>query len=106
MAHNYISTACIHEAEDSTHHESCRKTCKFCGARCSCPNHHPQETDEVTSWVDQARDIARELLGMVILSEHFTKKSAEETSSLIKRIAADPSLFWLRGKERQTGERR
>lgn len=37
-AHQYWSTACLHESELNTH-EKCKLECKFCGNKCLCPNH-------------------------------------------------------------------
>jgi hypothetical protein len=36
-AHNYISTACHHDQ-----HDACRKTCKFCAAKCCCQCHQAE----------------------------------------------------------------
>lgn len=34
--HRYVSTACHHKL-----HDDCRKTCKFCTAKCTCKCHKP-----------------------------------------------------------------
>jgi hypothetical protein len=39
--HSYVSTACFHLL-----HERCRKTCKFCEAKCECPCHEPAVLEE------------------------------------------------------------
>lgn len=59
--HYYVSTACMHDE-----HASCRGVCKFCDAPCQCgvcaaAGSHPPPPAK--SQVDQARDIARALLG-------------------------------------------
>jgi hypothetical protein len=92
--HLYLSTACLHEAGDPALHEACRQTCKFCGAPCSCPR-HPGGAQEVTSWVDQARGIARELLQASL--------NGPIPPELLHKIADDPALFWLRGEETPPG---
>lgn len=93
MAHDYLSTACLHEAADGTPqvHDACRQTCKFCDAPCQCPRHEARETAGHVSRVDQARDIARELL------RHGN------TLEFQRRIKDDRTLFWLRGEEQPPG---
>lgn len=98
MSHDYVSTACLHEGDDPALHFSCRKTCKFCDAPCQCPSHAAGEDPApVVAWVDQARSIARELMGMLHESDNYP-------ADLDQRIRADPALFWLRGEERPPGE--
>jgi hypothetical protein len=95
--HLYLSTACFHEQadDDGGLHASCRKTCKYCDAPCSCPK-HPGGAEQVITiaWVDQARDIARQLL------RHYGDTLPLD---LLHRIATDPGLFWLRGEEQPPG---
>jgi len=97
VSHDYTSTACYHEnlaGGDPGLHAACRKTCKFCGASCGCPRHALGEpaAGAPASWVDQARDIARELL-----------RHGSIPLDIQRRIAGDPDLFWLRGEERPPG---
>jgi hypothetical protein len=98
--HRYLSTACHHEAADGDPalHAACRATCKFCDARCSCPAHRLGEAGAVAaaSGVGQAREIARELL-------YHALSAAPAPPRLLRRIAADPGLFWLRGEEQPPG---
>lgn len=90
MSHAYVSTACLHEADDPDMHDSCRKTCKFCDAPCQCPGHVAGEVPRVESWVEQARGIARELL-------HRPRWPGDPSyEGMINRILTDPALFWLR----------
>ncbi len=89
----YISTACWHGL-----HDQCRNTCKYCSRSCAC-SHHPGVAQGTVSWVDQARDIARELL------ESAQPGSLLSMSpELLSRIKSDPALFWLRGEEQPPGE--
>lgn len=89
--HAYLSTACFHEAQGSPElHDACRLTCKYCNAPCRCPNHPGQFAREVIPWVDQARGIARELLDASL--------SGPVPPGLLRRIADDPDLFWLRSE--------
>lgn len=102
MSHRYTSTACYHEQAaggDPALHDACRRTCKFCDAPCACPEHHAGETAAQVSgaWVDQARDMARELLGLL-------RQAGGATYGLEAMIAEDPALFWLRGQEKPPGE--
>lgn len=90
--HLYISTACFHEECDS-----CRRTCKFCGSPCRCGHHYGDKAEPVTSWVDQARDMARMLLMEV------RDAGGPWTPQFAERIATDPDLFWLRGEEQPPG---
>ena len=98
VTHDYTSTACLHESEDPALHNSCRQTCKFCGARCACKNHARGEVPTPASWVDQARSTARELLAYITLSRGGTPE-------LMRKIETDPNLFWLRGEEKPPGTR-
>jgi len=93
IQHLYVSTACRHGACGS-----CRNTCKYCDEPCrhEC---HPQKaaTDgQPQTWVDQARDIAAELLYLVRQADWLPDKLAD-------RIRNDPSLFWLRGETQPDG---
>ena len=92
----YVSTACLHRlcAEKG----ACRQTCKFCDAPCACPCHRGSAAALPEPWVDQARNIARELL------RYGLSTSEAVPPELLQRIASDPSLFWLRGEERPPGE--
>jgi hypothetical protein len=89
--HSYVSTACFH-----TQHGACRNTCKFCGTSCSC-SCHPDGAQSVMSWVDQARDVARELL--LALRDVPGQIPIE----LLDRVLHDRNLFWLRGEEQPPG---
>jgi hypothetical protein len=95
MAHSYLSTACFH----GQHGTTCRSTCKFCDAPCTCSCHvNPFSGDRAAlpePWVDQARDIAVQLLDAVY--------PADVPDELAQRIADDPDLFWLRGEEAPNG---
>lgn len=84
-AHEYTSTACLHDQCGS-----CRNTCKFCDAPCRHPC-HPASGETPVPWVDQARDIARELLRDGL-------HNGPIDPALLRRIEADPALFWLRGE--------
>lgn len=93
--HHYVSTFCLHELHDGdpAQHDQCRQTCKACDRSCECPNHTAGETRTAPpSWVDQARDIARELWNHGFV-----------TPELEQRVATDPALFWLRGEEKPPG---
>lgn len=96
--HEYLSTACWHELNDNDPdlHTSCRQTCKTCDRPCSCPS-HPTDDDPTAppAWVDQARDLAVELLALVDLTQH---------PELAERIATDRHLFWARNEVQQSGE--
>ena len=96
--HYYLSTACLHEEDDPDLHRSCRLTCKFCDAPCRCPNHPAAGATAPAPWVDQARNMARRLLGMATLA------GAADLPELYAEIDADPALFWLRdGGEQPPG---
>lgn len=95
--HHYVSTACLHEINDGDpdQHARCRATCKTCDRPCECANHTEDELAAApSSWVDQARAIARDLYDRV---PYLPK-------DLATRIASDPHLFWLRGEEQPPGE--
>lgn len=94
VPHYYMSTACLHERKDGQPdlHDACRRTCKFCGRPCQCPRHASQDAPAVTSWTDQARNMARELLALIDEQDYMPAPLGE-------RIATDPALFWLRGEE-------
>jgi hypothetical protein len=98
MSH-YLSTACYHEhlASDPALHDACRLACKFCDAPCSCPQ-HPQESGSprAVSGIDQARDIARELLSLL-------EEAGGVPYKLHERLSDDPRLFWLSGGEAPPG---
>lgn len=81
--HSYVSTACQHELCGS-----CRNTCKFCNAPCRHFCHSQDAKTAPVASVDQARDIAIELLDL----------SSDLPDELAGRIADDPALFWLRGE--------
>lgn len=92
--HDYVSTACFHDE-----HGACRKTCKYCDASCSCRDcDHAVAADLPAPWVDQARDIARELL------RYGLSGSEAVPPELLRRIESDPALFWLRGEAAPPGE--
>lgn len=105
MSHNYLSTACWHELNDGRPalHTACRASCKFCDQPCGCPIHQ-EDTGPPTSesWVDQARNIARELWEVI---EHYEYEGPEVPGNLRTRIATDRALFWLRGEETPPGQR-
>lgn len=95
--HHYVSTACMHGLCD----ERCRSTCKFCDAPCEHPCHSQQPRDDLPpNWVDQARDIAIELLASV--DDHG--RGIILSPDLEERIRTDPHLFWLRGEVQPPGE--
>jgi hypothetical protein len=52
----------------------------------------------VVSWVDQARDIARQLWAWADLPPGHPLDEA-----LLTAIETDPALFWLRGEEQPPG---
>lgn len=95
--HHYISTACEHGLCD----ERCRSTCKFCDAPCqhSC---HPQSGDRELPppWVDQARDIAQDLL---LAAGGVKGLDRAGLGGLAHRVRSDPHLFWLRGEAQPPG---
>ncbi len=93
--HFYLSTACLHEDEDPAFHYSCRRSCKFCGAPCSCPGHPGAAPGVPFSWVDQARGMARRLLEMAF------NAGAADVLGVLREADADPALFWLRNDEGQ-----
>lgn len=99
--HVYLSTACWHALFDGNAalHDSCRNTCKFCDHPCGCECHGDVGETHGTAWVDQARNIARDLLAEVEASAP-TKMS----TALRQRIETDPAMFWLRGEEMPPGE--
>lgn len=86
VTHAYISTACLHGICGP----ACRQTCKYCGAPCQCQRTGCSHgnPDAPPSWADQARDMARELLGLV--------GTPDMPPDLLTRIVEDPALFWLR----------
>jgi len=47
--HRYLSTACRHH--DAVRAERCRRTCKFCGARCRCWCHDRRGWRHPVRWV-------------------------------------------------------
>lgn len=91
--HEYISTACLHRICGT----ACRQTCKFCDVPCLCPCHRNGIPARPEPWVDQARGIARELLSLTLGGEVIPP-------DLLRRVEADPELFWLRGEEQPPGE--
>lgn len=104
--HHYLSTACWHELnEGKPHlHASCRASCKFAEGEpeyCTCPNHPENDGRPAQqSWVDQARDIARQLYEAFVVNVGYPPHLPEE---LQHRIWDDPDLFWLRGEEQPPG---
>lgn len=105
--HHYVSTACEHAQMESRPelHTSCRNECKYATGTpepCQCSCHGESGTQPGrTSPVDQARDVARDLLAVVLqrpLSGPVLSPELED------RIAHDPGLFWLRGEEHPPGE--
>lgn len=81
--------------------EQCRATCKFCDAPCEHGCHTGAPAGELPpAWVDQARDVARELLAAIEESRIMDVRVPPE---LARRIEVDPALFWLRGEERAPG---
>lgn len=99
--HVYLSTACWHALFDGNKrfHGSCRNTCKFCDHPCGCSCHGDAGQRTHTVWVDQARNVARDLLAEVEASAPTALSRA-----LRQRIKTDPDLFWLRGEEQPSGE--
>src|SRR5690606_37077983 len=97
VSHAYLSTACFHEQadDDPDLHGSCRATCKYCPARCSCPRHPVADDTPAASWVDQAREIAGALFAAI--------RPGDVPPALAERIADDPALFWLRGEVQPPG---
>lgn len=87
MGHAYTSTACLHGICGS-----CRATCKFCDEPCrhGC---HPAASTAPVAGVDQAREIARELLDVARPGALMSMPP-----DLYQRIRKDPALFWLRGE--------
>lgn len=99
--HVYLSTACWHARSDSNPdlHTACRNVCKYCPRPCGCDCHPKAGTQTGRlSPVDQARDVARELLTVMRASYEGVPKE------LWMRIENDPNLFWLRGEEQPPGE--
>lgn len=94
-SHDYLSTACAHDQCGS-----CRNTCKFCGSSCvhGC---HPQTGEQLASPVDQARDVAMELLGVIRAAGLDLDGLAPDLAS---RLRDDPALFWARGEVQPPGE--
>jgi hypothetical protein len=91
--HVYVSTACFHGECGS-----CRNTCKYCDAPCSCRTCHPASGQPLPEpWVDQARGIARELL------RYGLSTNEAVPPELLDRITSDPALFWLRGEAQPPG---
>jgi hypothetical protein len=100
--HHYVSTACLHEINDGDpdQHDRCRATCKTCGRPCGCANHADGEiSSSPPPWVDQARDVARELLAAI---GEFDRRQVL-TPAQWEQIQTDPRLFWLRGEEAGPG---
>jgi hypothetical protein len=102
--HEYLSTACWHATYDGKPelHAGCRNSCKHAPEGevepCVCPCHGEAGTQPGrVSWVDQARDVARELLAEI-------DNLAVDVGPLAERIRTDPALFWLRGEEQPPGE--
>jgi uncharacterized protein YuzE len=93
--HAYLSTACAHGECGS-----CRRTCKFCGTSClhGC---HPHTGEQPASPVDQARDIALELLDATRAAGIDLYAVAPD---LAARLDEDPALFWARGEVQPPGE--
>ena len=91
--HAYVSTACVHGECGA-----CRNTCKYCDASCAHPCHPATAGGLPEPWVDQARDIARELL------RYGLGKNEAVPPGLLRRIGSDPALFWLRGEAVPPGE--
>jgi len=91
--HAYVSTAC-HHGECG----ACRNTCKYCDAPCSHGCHPASGPPLPEPWVDQARDIARELLRCGLGTGEAVPPE------LLHRIASDPALFWLRGETAPPGK--
>jgi hypothetical protein len=97
--HHYISTACQHGLCDNR----CRRTCKYCDTPCTHECHTGTPTGPLPPpWVDQARDIARELLDAIQDFEDFDHRQVV-TPAQWERIRTDPALFWLRGEEAPPG---
>lgn len=94
--HAYVSTACLHRL--CTEKGACRQTCKFCDAPCACSCHPASGRVLPAPWVDQARDIARELL------RYGLSQNEAVPPELLRRIESDPALFWLRGEAAPPGE--
>lgn len=92
--HLYISTACYHGLCG----DACRKTCKYCDASCACTCHRGSARNPPEPWVDQARNIARELL------RYGLSTSEAVPPELLHRIETDPAFFWLRNEEQAPGE--
>src|SRR5580698_7202767 len=80
--HFYLSTVCYHDECGS-----CRNTCKHCDAVCACPHHVATVQPLPEPWVDQARNIARELL------RYGLSTSEAVPPELLRRISDDPALF-------------
>jgi len=94
--HDYLSTACGHG-----NCANCRLTCKFCDSPCQHGCHQQDGTKDLPpSWVDQARDIARELWGFLTHPEY---EGSSIPPWLADRVRDDPALFWLRGEEQPPG---
>lgn len=104
--HHYISTACEHALGEGRPelHGGCRLSCKFADdgvEPCECPCHTGLPLDQFPPpWVDQARDIAIELLASV--DDH--SRGIILSPDLEERIRTDPHLFWLRGEVQPPGE--
>lgn len=94
--HEYLSTACWHALFDGneTLHAVCRNTCKYCDHPCGCACHGKAGHEHGIAWVDQARNIARDLLAEIEASAPTRMSTA-----LRQRIETDPALFWLRREE-------
>ena len=98
--HRYLSTACEHAINEGRPelHTACRNSCKYATEGhpeyCVCACHGEARTQPGrTAWVDQARDVARELY-----------RYGYVTPEMEERVATDPALFWLRGEEAPPGE--
>lgn len=105
--HEYVSTACLHAQMEGRPelHAGCRNTCKFALGEpeyCQCPCHGRTGTQPGSAGpVDQARDIAAELLAAI--REHPAGGTVL-SPDLEERIRTDPYLFWLRGEVQSPGQ--
>jgi hypothetical protein len=91
--HDYTSTACLHDLC-----EACRRSCKFCDSPCQCARDdcvHDDPGSLPVPWVDQARDVARQMFAVLPMRNM--------PLDLFQRIGSDPDLFWLRGEEAPPG---
>jgi hypothetical protein len=99
---HYLSTACAHQLFDDQGETRapCRSQCKWCGRSCKGPD-HPLPDGEQPHPVDQARDIARELLAAIWGP---AVSGGVLSPDLYQRIRHDSDLFWLRGEEQPPGQ--